>query len=107
MTVSRRFKQLFCRHDYQVFANIYGDLIHHLKARTVLMCRKCGKRKLVKDYIEAPINYNSFLQDCANYRQTGILQVSTNTLKDAEQYEKLFGPQEGSSVWEYNLGGHQ
>ena len=102
-----KLKRIFCRHNYQLFANIYGDLVHDFDARTVYICKKCGKRKYVKDYIEAPLNYNNFLQDCANYRQTGILQVSANTFKNIEQYEKLFDPQERITVLEYDSGGHQ
>lgn len=106
MTLTKRLKRLFCRHRYQVFANIYGDLVESLNARTVLMCTKCGKRKFIKKYVEAPINYNSFLRDCSYCRLTGVPQISSDTVKNPEQYEKLFGPQEGDDVWSYDLGGY-
>lgn len=59
MSFRRRIKQLFCKHDYAPWANIFGDFIHVFDgARTVLICRKCGKRKYIKEFINAPLNYN-------------------------------------------------
>lgn len=103
MKITGRVRQLFCKHDYTLFANIYGDLINDFDARTVYICRKCGRRKFDKEYVEAPVNYNSFLQDCANYRKTGTLNISKRTIRDKEQYEKLFGPKKPEDIWKCDL----
>lgn len=97
------FKQLFCRHRYQLFANIYGDLVNDFNARTVFLCTKCHKRKYIKKYIEAPVNYNLFLHDCVAYKETGVFQLSPNTIKDKKQYDELFGIKEIGDIWNVNL----
>lgn len=56
------FKNLFCKHDYKPWANVYGDLINDVNARTVMQCTKCGKRVFKKEYIRAPIDYNNFME---------------------------------------------
>ncbi len=91
MAFMSKSEQLFCSHDYQLFANVYGDLVHDLNARTVLICKKCGKRKYIKNYIEAPINYNNFLRDCARYKKTGVLMIFPETVKNQKQYDEIFG----------------
>ena len=90
MKLKNRLKQVFCKHDYRLFGNIYGDLINSLNARTVYICPKCHKRKFAKDYIEAPINYNSFLRDAVTSKQINKPFVSPNTIKDIEQYKREF-----------------
>lgn len=54
-------KQLVCKHDYFPWANVHGDLINDFNCRTVLLCRKCYKRKMIKPYISAPYSYNYIL----------------------------------------------
>ena len=103
MRVPRGLRQTFCRHKYKLFANIYGDLVNQLNARTVMLCSKCGRRKFLKAFIDAPINYNNFLQDCALYQQTGVLQISQRTLKNSQQYDEIWGPQETDDIWRYDL----
>lgn len=99
-----RLKQLICKHDYKLFANIYGDLINDFDARTIYLCEKCGKRKFVKEFIEAPVNYNHFLYDCAQYKKTGEMVISPETIKNTEQYNKLFGIKKVEDIWSYDLG---
>ncbi len=100
MAFSKKIKQLCCKHDYKLFANVYGDLVNDLNARTVYICKKCGKRRFDWKYREAPINYNRFLQDCAAYKKTGNLDISSGTIKNNKQYKELFGPETLESVWE-------
>ena len=54
-------------HDYQPWANVHGDLINDMNCRTVLVCRNCGKRKFVGDYIPAPLNYSAVLDTITIY----------------------------------------
>lgn len=103
MKIAKRAGQVFCRHNYVLFANIYGDLINDLNARTIYICKKCGKRKFEKDYKEAPVNYNKFLQDCATYKKTGDLNISSDTIRDTKQYKELFGPKTLEDVWDHRL----
>lgn len=100
MKITGRVHQLFCKHNYTLFANIYGDLINDLDARTVYICKKCGKRRFGREYVEAPINYNLFLRDCATYKKTGNLDISSDTIKDSKQYKELVGPETLENVWE-------
>lgn len=88
-----KIKPLFCKHDYKVWANIYGDLILDFKgARTVLMCPKCNKRKYIKAYMEAPLNYNHFMEYCAMQKSGDPLAEDylENVFKNKEQYLKTF-----------------
>ena len=39
-------KQLFCRHDYEIEEYFFGDMKNY--GRGVGVCKKCGKRKVVK-----------------------------------------------------------
>ena len=94
MKLTHKIKQLFCKHDYAIFANIHGDLVNYFNARTVLLCKKCSKRKFIRYYIKAPVNYNNFLKDCDAYRKTGNLILSPQTLEDANQYAEEFAPKE-------------
>ena len=55
-------KQLFCKHDYYPWANIYGDVATELGCRTVAICRKCGKRKYLRELYPAPLNYNAVVE---------------------------------------------
>lgn len=57
----KRIKRLFCKHEYLPYANVFGDHINYMNCRTVLLCPKCGKRKYVGDFIEAPFNYNELM----------------------------------------------
>lgn len=88
----KKSKQLFCKHNYQPWANIYGDLINDLNSRTVLLCPKCKKRKFIKEYIEAPINYNCFFNYCALHRAKSSLADSymDHVFKDKKQFVELF-----------------
>jgi hypothetical protein len=56
-----KFKKILCKHTYKPIANIYGELKEDFNGCTVLSCTKCHKLKYVKDYIEAPFNYNMIL----------------------------------------------
>lgn len=103
MPFINKLERIFCRHNYQLFANIYGDLVHDLNARTVYICKKCGKRKYVKSYVEAPISYNGFLYDCVQYKKTGILNISPETIKNREQYNSIFGMKTLEDIWQYKL----
>lgn len=99
----KKIKSMFCKHDYKLFANIYGDLVNDLNAKTVFICKKCGKRKFISNYIEAPINYNNFLYDCYQYRKTGNLNISSETIKNKSQYKEIFGIEEPETVWKIKL----
>ena len=86
-------KKCFCRHDYKVWANIYGDLTADFKgARTVMLCTKCNKRKYIKDYIEAPVNYNHFIDYCAIKKSESDVadDYLENVFKDKKKYIEMF-----------------
>ena len=93
-----RLKQVFCKHDYKVWANVYGDLRNSLNASTVLYCTKCGKRKYIKEYIEAPVDYNMFFtyvelklsKDPAQQQLADNLFYSS-IIKDKDLFNKTFG----------------
>lgn len=66
MSIKQRFKQLFCKHEYIPLANIHGDLAVELNfKRTVLVCKKCYKRKYIEEYIPAPYSYAHILKACS------------------------------------------
>ena len=97
MSFRKRIKQLFCKHDYVPWANIFGDFIHALDgARTVLICRKCGKRKYVKEFINAPLNYNCMFNYIAlmsegTERACRLAEsYKEDIFRDKELYIKLF-----------------
>lgn len=83
-----------CKHDYVPWANTHGDWINCTNFRTVLICRKCGKRKYIKDYIYAPLNYGSIWNYLAACKYDGKEFADKNFLnsifKDKELYIKLF-----------------
>ena len=39
-------KQLFCKHDYKIVEYFFGDMKNY--GVGVGVCKKCGKRKVVK-----------------------------------------------------------
>lgn len=87
---------MLCRHDYKPWANIYGDLINDTNSRTVLMCPKCGKRRFIGPYLEAPVNYNFFLEFAARVRNHEDFikvweQVGPFIVKDPDTYLQVFG----------------
>ena len=89
-------KQKYCRHEYRPWANIYGDLINDFDSRTIMMCPKCGKRMFIGPYIEAPINYNSFLEFAARFFKFENFdslweQTGQYIIKNKKQYLELFG----------------
>lgn len=66
MKIKQFVKQLFCKHEYVPFANIHGDLAVEMNfKRTVLICKKCHKRKYIEKYIPAPYSYMQVLKACA------------------------------------------
>jgi hypothetical protein len=45
------FKKWFCKHDYELVMNFYGDTIIHMAfKRSMWKCDKCGKVKF-SDYL--------------------------------------------------------
>ena len=94
-----RIKQLTCKHEYLPWANVHGDFIHYMGGvRTVLYCPKCGKRKYIKEYIEAPIHYNYLWNYLAAWKYDGKEFADKNfkdgIFKDVELYIKLYGGKE-------------
>jgi len=66
MKIKQFAKQLFCKHEYVPFANIHDDLAVEMNfKRTVLICKKCHKRKYISNYIPAPYSYTQILKVCA------------------------------------------
>lgn len=86
MLLKYRLKQLFCKHDYRLWANVYGDLINEMNCRTVMLCPRCGKRKYVGEYIEAPCNFNSIIGLLSDY----TLPVNS-VIKNEDQFLSIFG----------------
>ena len=93
-----RSKQIFCHHNYKVWANIYGDMRNDLKAKTVLYCPKCGKRKYIKEYIEAPIDYNMFFAYMHTYNSKNPTTrhfaeniIRPSIIKNRDLFNKTFG----------------
>lgn len=91
-------KQIFCKHNYKVWANIYGDMRNDLNASTVLYCPKCGKRKYIKEYIEAPIDYNMFFAYIHTYKSKNPTTqhfaeniILPSIIKNRELFNKTFG----------------
>ena len=89
------FKQLICKHDYIPLANIYGDMIHATGCRTVIICKKCGKIKFVKDFIDAPLVYNAICE-FTYFKKVAGEEVAWNRVKDyifkdINQFIFLFG----------------
>lgn len=88
--------KLFCKHDYKPWANVHGDLINWMGGiRTVLYCKKCGKRKYIKDYIEAPLNYNAICNYISVLKYEGKELANElfgdDIFKDVNLYLELFG----------------
>lgn len=84
-----------CKHEYLPLANTHGDWINHTKFRTVLRCKKCGKLKYVKEYIEAPLNYGALwnyyaLRDSFG-KDVAYSLVKDYIFKDKEQFMHLWG----------------
>ena len=47
-----KLQQLFCKHHYINYRNIYGDEINWSGGkRTIYKCIKCGKKKWIEEYI--------------------------------------------------------
>lgn len=88
MKISKWLKQVFCKHkNIDIFANIYGDLINDFDgARTVYVCKDCGKRFYKKEYKLAPFNYNKFL-GVAYKLQTKQEHLMTFDVNDVIQEE--------------------
>lgn len=85
-----------CKHDYQPWANVHGDLINDMNCRTVFLCKNCGKRKFVGDYIPAPLNYSAVLEFCYLDKKLGDSDAAYETVKDRliknkKQFLELFG----------------
>ena len=64
--------------------------------RTVLLCRNCGKRKFVRDYIPAPLNYSAVLEFCYLDKKLGDSTAAYEAVKDRliknkKQFLELFG----------------
>ena len=92
-------KQLFCKHNYLPYANIYGDFIHWMDGdRTVLLCPKCGKRKYIKEYINAPLSYNALMNYIWYAKWRGEKKAkelfAEDIFKDVEMYLRLFKKEE-------------
>lgn len=85
----KKIKYLFCKHNYKPWANVHGDFINWMNCRTVLICTKCGKRKFIKDYIEAPLNYNNMFNYIALKRE-GRDDLAESYFKYIIKDEKLF-----------------
>lgn len=80
----------FHRHKWFPWANIYGKSAKIMKAQTVLMCSVCGKRKFIKEFIEAPIDYNVVMDFCALALSKGVHEAFEFTkdkiIKNQSQY---------------------
>lgn len=91
----KRIKQLFCKHDYKPWANVFGDFIHHMDGvRTVLYCPKCGKRKYIREFINAPLNYNAVWNYLAALKYEGeefARMFAEDIFRDIDLYWELFG----------------
>lgn len=49
--MSNILKRLFCKHDYQLVRNIYGDEINYTGyKRSIFKCSKCNKY-IYRDYL--------------------------------------------------------
>lgn len=77
-------------------ANIYGDLVIDINARTLMVCLKCGKLKYSKKYIKAPLNYNAL--NIFNYMKQ-IASSKDNILHD---YYNQFVIQD-KSLYEFTI----
>ena len=90
-----KLKQLFCRHDYVPWANIEYPLSNLCKANTVLICKKCGKKKFIKKLIPAPMDYAAildFYRMCFYTLPSDALdKCIKNIVKDRELFVKYFG----------------
>ena len=76
-------KQKFCKHDYKLFANIYGDLRNDFdNCTTLLICNKCGKRLYTRKYKEACVDYNKLLEYI--YLTNDKFNVDTAQIRDAQ-----------------------
>ena len=53
-------KSIFCKHEYEWFETIHGDMINSLNYRTTYKCKKCGKEKHYKTYIQKDFNWNIY-----------------------------------------------
>lgn len=89
-----KFKQVFCKHDYKPWANIYGDIIADFNHnRTILLCTKCKKRKFIKEFVEAPLNADSLYKYIAlNKKKDPFADEDLKyIIKDKNLYEEYFG----------------
>ena len=89
MKIKRKLKQLFCKHDYRLWANVYGDLQEDLKCKTIFLCPKCGKRKFIDEFIEAPCNYNEIAHYISDPLNISVLY--NKVVKNEEQFISIFG----------------
>ena len=90
-----KLKQLFCRHDYVPWANIESPISELCHAKTVLLCKKCGKKKFIKKQLPAPMDYGAILEFyhmCFFIPpEDAIDKCITNIIKDKELFVKYFG----------------
>lgn len=94
MKIKQLIKQLFCKHEYLVLANIDEELQGYFKGcATILGCRKCGKRKYVKEYYPAPFKYSDVLRygnilasGSDKDRESMMQEISTTVEKYAKQF---------------------
>lgn len=92
-----KIRQLFCRHKFLPWANITGDLIYDFQGcRTVMQCKKCGKRNFIEPYLEAPLDYNNIISYVAGHYQ-GMEEkdlwdkFGKFIIKDKDGYIESFG----------------
>lgn len=89
MKIKKKLKQIFCKHDYRLWANVYGQLAEDLNCKTMYLCPKCGKRRFIKEFIEAPCNYNEIALYISDPLNVSVLYNSI--IKNEEQFISIFG----------------
>ena len=96
MKIKQVIKQLFCKHEYIVLANIDEELQGYFKGcATILGCRKCGKRKYIKEYVPAPFKYSDVLRygniiasGSEEDRKSMMQEISATVEKYAKQFDE-------------------
>lgn len=49
------------KHQFEPWANIYGDVINDMNARGVMKCKFCNRLKFVPELLPVTKSYNDYL----------------------------------------------